>query len=417
MKSLSIVLALVISTYSVPSRASTRSPIDLVWVIRAGPLSSSETYLGVREELVRLVDLAVSLKARATILVSGDFAEEALERKHSPQFGRWLREGFEIGTYVGLKRRAGVRRWVPVTGTGRFGDGGYDGALTKDLWKQHREWVDRLVGAARNRAVDADSFRCSTEISLSRENHFEVSFCRAGAALFSADELGGRPWRPSGSDERGAELATDSRTGLMEIDLTGQTGDPFDRAGDWSVLRLREAFFRKLGETSGVRVMPFLTLASPSTRPLFFEVERWVRFLAKDTVGVNRRARWSTASSVRTAATAWEAVSGLPSVQVYSGPEPQPVALRVRNAQLEGVTRLRAGRTLQPTCGANLEFRWWGLNVWRAAQRSINPAAVERVEPSDQRSRLDALMREGPSPELFAEIDRTLEAFESLARG
>lgn len=408
------IVGLWISTPSVT--ASTRSPIDLVWVIRAGPLSLSDTYVNVRTELARLVDLAVEVKARATILVSGDVAEETWAQGHAKEFGRWIAEGFEVGTFVGLKKRVGLRRWIDVSGTGRFGEGGYDHGLTTTLWKQHREWVDRLVGANRNRVVDADTFRCSTEVRLSHDNHFDVSFCRAGQFLYHNDELGSWPWHPAGSDARGAELFTDANARLMALDLTGQVGDPFDRAGDWSVLRLKEAYLRRVDDPSGIRTLPFLTHASPSARSFSFEVERWVRFLAIDTVLGNRRARWSTASSVRSAVRAWEAVSPLPSVRTRSGPEPDPVALRVRNAHLEGVTRLRAGRAFQPTCAANLESRWWGLSIWRAALMSTLRSAIERAEPQEEWTRLEKRMVEGPCPELFAALDALIDTFESVVR-
>ncbi|MBI4860895.1 MAG: hypothetical protein HY815_11650, partial [Candidatus Riflebacteria bacterium] len=161
------IVAFVLAATLCPARLgagpAVSSPLGVVWVIRAGPLSPDEPYVKVRQELVRLTDLAVQHKARATVLVSGDVAEEAIARKHRPDFDRLIEKGFEIGTYVPLSLREGTRRWKVVGQTSRWGEHGYDAASTRRLWNQHREWVDRLVGADANRAVEALSFRCSTE--------------------------------------------------------------------------------------------------------------------------------------------------------------------------------------------------------------------------------------------------------------
>jgi hypothetical protein len=438
------------------ARAATgaAAPLELVWVIRAGPLTPDEPYDGVRAQLARLVALCRAVGARATVLVSGDVAEEALARGHVADYTAAIDAGCEVGTYVAAVERAAPRRWRPVTAgaASRPGRLGTDPLVATRQWADHAGWVDRLVGSARNRAVEAEAFRCSTEAELAARHHLDVSFCRAGLWTLYTGDLAPGPWIAAASDRPGEELAPAGGPGpaLMALDRAGQVGDPFDPMGNSSVLHLREAFLRRIppemparppgapGRPASIGVLAFLTRAAVATARLYPDASRLVRWLAaaapraarRGDVAVRaewpggggsvggRRARWSTASGVRTAFLAFRAAHpGAPAyAHVHRGPDPEPVAVAIRARHVAAIARLRAERGRSPTTPENFEFRWWALSLWRHALRSTDPEAAARSVPDARWQALVHRLERGADGGTLAQIDRLLGDMEESAR-
>jgi hypothetical protein len=424
------------------AQGAERIPLGVVWVIRAGPLVAAkgtpepasmqeswvsgpvpQNFLSVMDQLRRYVALAKEVGAQATILLSGDVAEEAVVRQADDELVRWLHEGFEIGTYVPLLRRDGLRRWTVVKGPARGGGEGYDPALARLLWRQHRERVDRLVGPARNRVVEPEPFRCSDEAQLAAENHMVVSFGRAGWWHTAGREQAPGPWHPLASDEPGAELAAARKgeTALTALDREGQVGNPLTPAGDCSVRMLKQGFLDRLfADREGVRAWGFLTEAGVRTAPLFGEVSRYVRFLAayvRGTAGQPRRARWSTGSGMGTALHLWERASGrVPSGFSAKDAAEKPLGLVVHEQQLEAVSELRSRHEVEPTTTSTLEPRWHALTLWRHALATARQKAVEAAYPARLEQELSLRMGH-PDAALPARLDQVVRQLERVATG
>lgn len=116
-------------------RAHAQTPLELVWYVPVGPLSETN-YEDLMRERDALVGLARLAGARATLLISGDVAEESLARRDA-SWVRLQREGFELGTLVAPIARLGTRSWRP--GPASLGD--------------QVGWVSQLIGAEANRTV------------------------------------------------------------------------------------------------------------------------------------------------------------------------------------------------------------------------------------------------------------------------
>lgn len=406
-------------------------PVEVTWFVHVGPLGPGETYEDVCRERDALIALARQAGARATLLVTGDVAEEALARGHGDDWKRLQREGFEIGTRVAATTRLGTRSWRPAAGATRFGARGYDAALARRMWSEHALWVDRLAGAQANRAVDAEPFVPSQEEELATAHHLDVSTCRAGKFTELTDDLAPGPWRPAASDAPGTEIDPVPGTGmrgLVELDRLGQLGDPFEILGDASVFMAREALVRRAAGADGFRTFGFLTRASPAARPLWPEVVRFVRWVGRECTAppdgdAPRRARWATASGARTAYLAWEAFrKQAPQLAPAPARAPavraalDPLALRTRAAHLAAITRLRAEHARTATSVANIELRWWALTLWRRAQESIDPLATEAAFPRAEQARLAARLADGYTVDLSQTLDGICDRLEAASR-
>jgi hypothetical protein len=394
-------------------------PVEVLWVIHVGPLSATEGYAEVRAERDALLALARRVRARATFLVTGDYAEEALARGHEMEWRTLVRDGFEVGTRVPPTAREHLRRWKHHDGVSRFGERGFDATLAKKMWADHRAWVDKLVGAEANRAVDPEPFLCSNEARLAAENGLDVSFGRAGRWLALTDEMAPAPWRAGHSDEPGEEIASAPRavSALLALDRSAQVGDSFDPRGDCSVLMLFETFMRRAVAPGDLRTFAFLTRASLATRVHAPDVERLVKRLAaycEGTPNAPRRARWATPTGVRTAHLAYEAAGGPPPQYITKNLE--PLALRLRELHLSVIQRLRAEHARQPTNRDNAELRWWAHSLWRQALLSTHRGMLRLVYPDKEYDRLNAALTAGYSEQWASDFDSVLRRMETLAR-
>ena len=229
MKMQQILLIIALSAFVLLPAAFARTyepAINFFFIVHVEPMLPNGNYPLCYQNINLLADQLRNhpTHPKITLLMNGDFIEQALFEGDSAFFRDLELEDHELGAHAHSNIHVSSMQWAPVFNTHRYGRPTYDHEETRQIWGDCTEQLALLTPNIHS--MCAAPFLCSTEAELALENGYEiVPGNRSEKCQDYCGHLNRHPMRCGTNDLYGHELEEDLNSPVVYLDHFAQIGN------------------------------------------------------------------------------------------------------------------------------------------------------------------------------------------------
>lgn len=323
MKKLSALTALFLLLQIMPGhqiKAQTaRPPLYLFMIGHIEPSLSDATYRGQTDDLAWFQATAQKYGVKVTALFNGSYVERAVKAGNTKVFKNLQSTGHEVGTHAHPYIRTGELKWQEVGNKVNRNAPTFDLVTADRVWKDNREWVDKVVDPVTNKTSCDSAYKWSNEGDFaSKYDYTNTAGQRNEYAISYTGYLAPHPFRPAKVDDPAKVLDEDLSQRFVMFDHYPQLGEPSaHQYFDCTLPKTISDFERRYSEWKNAKgdeagkIWIFGVLHHPGTVVFRDQVEEFLKYIKINYLGKKQadgspEVVWETVSGIRAKFDQWE---------------------------------------------------------------------------------------------------------------